>query len=177
MKKLFLLRHAKSDWVDFTVEDHDRPLNDRGRKAAQALGKYLNRNKINPSYIYCSTSERTRETLAIVQQTAATEWPVHYDVQLYGASAHQLLKTLQNTDNSYDSVMVVGHNPGLEGLAKTLTATDKFNLLPSIQHKVPTGSLITLSFKVDTFSKVCKKEGYLESFLRPKIELEPKTSD
>src|SRR5262245_5412800 len=122
MKRLYLLRHAKSSWDDESLADHDRPLSARGRRAADAIGTYLREHGIEPELILCSSSTRTRETLARIGLDGEIER------DLYGASASELLARVSELPPSLGSVMLIGHNPGMHDLALGLTGepADKY---------------------------------------------------
>lgn len=116
--KLILLRHAKSTWDDPFAEDHDRVLNARGRDSAKAIGDWLRREGHLPDRVLCSSSARTRETLALLDLNEAE---IVIDPSLYLASVHHLAKTIAEHDD-VESLMVLAHNPGLGDLAVRLAA-------------------------------------------------------
>jgi phosphohistidine phosphatase len=132
MKRLFLLRHAKSSWDDPDLADHDRPLAPRGRRAAKAIGEHMRREGIEPELVLCSSSRRTRETLERLRLDSETL----IEDELYAASAQRLLERLRAVDEGVGSVLLIGHNPGVEDLAETLGG--------EAQAKYPTGALATL---------------------------------
>lgn len=114
-KTLILLRHAKSDWYSDARGDSDRPLNHRGRKDAPNVGKWFGKNRICPDRIVCSSAERTRETLELVLREAQwSDADVQYDSDLYLASENQILNIAKDNLTDVDSVMLVGHNPGMD---------------------------------------------------------------
>lgn len=131
MKRLILMRHAKSDWSGGPANDHDRPLNPRGRKAATALGGWLSSHEIVPDQVLSSTSARTTETLKRLNL------PPEIDTQflrtLYLAPAEVILNTLQEAKG--DCVLMIGHNPGIgmtaEAILESLPAHPKFTAYPS----------------------------------------------
>jgi phosphohistidine phosphatase len=129
VSRLYLLRHAKSSWEDPGLADHDRPLALRGRKAAKALGAYLREHDIEPELVLCSSAARTRETLERVGLTGQIE------DALYGAGASALLARLHEVPDAVASVMLIGHNPGMQQLAFALAGLD---------DKFPTAALATL---------------------------------
>jgi phosphohistidine phosphatase len=131
MKRLILMRHAKSDWSGGPSSDHDRPLNPRGRKAATALGDWLRHHDILPDQILSSSSERTRETLARLKLSPDID--TQFLRGLYLAPAEAILKTLQGT--KAECVLMIGHNPGIgmmaEAILETLPEHPKFIAYPS----------------------------------------------
>src|SRR5262245_53455321 len=120
MRILYLLRHAKSDRSDPGLADSERPLAPRGRRDAPAMGAYMHSRKYRPDLILCSTSARTRETLALLQPELGGKTAVEFDRKLYLASAEAMLQRLRATDEEVGSVLMIGHNPGMVRLAALL---------------------------------------------------------
>lgn len=114
MPQLILMRHAKSSWDDLSLDDHDRPLNPRGRASAKAMGDWLRAGGYCPDTIVSSTSERTRETCAYLGLSAAPT----FLRSLYHASADQILATLR--DSQGETVLLLGHNPGIGECAERI---------------------------------------------------------
>jgi phosphohistidine phosphatase len=144
MKQLFLLRHAKSSWDDPGLVDHDRPLAPRGRRAVRLIADHLRREGVAPALVLCSSSRRTRETLEGIAATLGDTMPVQIEGELYAASERGLLERLRGVDDGVESVMLIGHNPGVEQLALSLAGGGQ--KLPSLRGKYPTGALATLEF-------------------------------
>jgi len=119
-KTLYLLRHAKSSWDDARLADHDRPLAPRGVRNTAALAVHLRAARISPALILCSSAQRARETLAGVVPALDDETVILIEDRLYGAGAGKLIERLREVGESIASVMVIGHNPGLEDLAAGL---------------------------------------------------------
>jgi phosphohistidine phosphatase len=140
---LYLLRHAKSDWDDPSRTDIDRPLAPRGRKAAGAMSRYLKRADIRPELILCSPARRTRQTLELIGEAFELMPQVTFAPWLYAASAGQLLANLEELPPETASVMLIGHNPGLEDLATSLAGRGAD--LDRLRDKYPTGALAVLS--------------------------------
>lgn len=114
-KQLILLRHAKSDWYSAASADHDRPLNDRGRRDAPRVGAWLGRNDYRPERILCSSAERTRETLNLVIH--GSNWediPTDVSSDLYHAGESFLADRIADGFSYCGALMVVGHNPGMD---------------------------------------------------------------
>jgi phosphohistidine phosphatase len=160
-KRLFLLRHAKSSWDDPGLADHDRPLAPRGVKAAKAMGGYLKRERIRPSLVLSSSARRTRETV----ERLAPDGDVWIERELYAASDGELLKRLQRVPDTVDSVMLVGHNPGIQDLAVSLAGGGAE--LERVERKFPTGALATLEFTGD-WRSLRPGSAKLVNFVRPK---------
>ncbi|MEU6339467.1 histidine phosphatase family protein [Streptomyces sp. NPDC046977] len=148
-RHLVLLRHAKSAWPP-DVPDHDRPLGARGRRDAPAAGRWLRENKHIPDLVVCSTAVRTRETweLAAGALGARAEPQVAYDERLYAATARALLDVLRETPDSVRTVLLVGHNPGVQDLALRLAGGGASEALLRAADKFPTSALAVLTAAV-----------------------------
>jgi len=144
MKRLYLLRHAKSSWDDPGLRDHERPLAPRGRRAAAKLGDHLRTEGVRPELVLCSSAVRARETLERISD-ALGEAEVHVERDLYAADAAELLERLREVADTIGSVLMIAHNPGLQDLALELARTG--GDLPRLREKLPTGSLATLAFE------------------------------
>lgn len=144
---LHLLRHAKSGWDNPSLEDFDRPLSDRGRREAQWLGDLLRTRGISPSRIVCSSAQRTRETLAGVLPALSREASIDVTRRLYEAPAERLLTVIREQLPTDGSVMLIGHNPGLEDLANMLGGTGDRLTIAALRDKYPPAGLA--SFEVD----------------------------
>jgi phosphohistidine phosphatase len=161
LKRLFLLRHAKSSWDDEGLADHDRPLASRGRKAAKRIAKHLRSEGITPSLVLCSSARRTRETL----ERIGPDGDVRIERDLYGASAPELLERLRQVPDATESVMLIGHNPGIQDLAVELAGSG--DRLEAMERKFPTCALATLSVPKG-WRELETGAAELIGFLRPK---------
>jgi phosphohistidine phosphatase len=117
---LILLRHSKSDWSGDEV-DHERPLADRGRRQAPDAGRWLAAHVDRINLAVVSTAVRARSTWDLAAAELAEPPRARYDGEVYGASADDLLDLVHRLDEELDTVVLVGHNPGLEDLLETLT--------------------------------------------------------
>ena len=122
MKTLYLLRHAKSSWDDSRVSDFDRPLNNRGRREAEKIAEYMKENKYIPEYIICSTAKRTRETLDLILNIIKFGGEVIYLDNLYLASSSGIEREIDSI--RAESLLVVGHNPGIEDYLSILVGEE-----------------------------------------------------
>ena len=116
---LLLLRHAKSDWHSGVLNDHGRPLTERGRRDAPRIGAWIANSGYLPDQIFCSDAKRTCETLELILSTP--EWQNHqpaisYSHQLYMSSTKSVLEIIQSNWGKDDTLMVVGHNPTMDQL-------------------------------------------------------------
>jgi phosphohistidine phosphatase len=139
-RRIDLLRHAKSSWDDPELADHDRPLTARGRRAATRIGRHLRAAGVEPDLILCSTARRARDTLALLELAGV----VSVEGELYGASSELLLERLRETADDVHSLLLVGHNPGIQGLAGLLAAEDPRR--EQLDEGFPTAALATLRF-------------------------------
>ena len=112
-RRLIIMRHAKSDWANANLTDHDRPLNERGQRAAAQMGRHFLENKLQPCAIVASTATRVRETLALLQSEWPSEPPVFFEQSLYLASPQTLDAHVRGLHDTWTNVLLVGHNPGL----------------------------------------------------------------
>jgi phosphohistidine phosphatase len=144
MKQLFLIRHAKSSWDDADLADHDRPLAPRGERALKLIAEHLGREGVRPALVLCSSAVRTRETLERIAPALGEGIPVKIESGLYGASEQRLLERLRAVDDGVESVMLIGHNPGVAELARSLAGSGR--KLADLSGKYPTGALATLEF-------------------------------
>ena len=123
MKALFLVRHAKSSWDDPALQDKDRPLDDRGKRDAKTMGKRLARSDVKPDLILSSPAARAVTTAKIIAKKLDYKPKnIAVDDRLYGASADVLLDVIGRLGDKPKSVMLVGHNPELTGLAHRLSS-------------------------------------------------------
>jgi phosphohistidine phosphatase len=164
VKRLFLLRHAKSSWDDPGLDDHERPLSGRGRRASKLIREHLRREQITPSLVLCSSARRTRETLERVMP-APGRADVSLEDGLYGASSETLLQRLREVPPDVESVMVVTHQPAIQELTLDL-AGDGVDLA-RVRAKFPTGALATLLFAGD-WSELGPGSAELVAYVKPK---------
>lgn len=119
-RRLIVMRHAKSDWDDPSLPDHDRPLNQRGRRAAPRMAEQMICQNVRPDVIVASTAVRVRETLELMQPKWLVVWGEPIEVlrekSLYLATPETLISNLRGLHDSWSSAMLVGHNPGLSML-------------------------------------------------------------
>ena len=159
MKTIHLLRHAKSSWKDPGQSDFERPLNGRGREAAPLVGQFILKQKIRPDLILCSPAERARQTAALVIQSAKLSAELRFDERIYEADAARLVEVVSQIDEPFGVALLVGHNPGMEDLLRTLTGES---------HSMPTAALARIILDVEKWSKVREGTGRLEWLVRAK---------
>ena len=159
MKTLLLLRHAKSSWKDENMRDFDRPLNQRGVKAATRMGKYARKHKLQPNLILSSPAERARETTALLLESSGLNVELRYDERIYEASAVRLLEIVSQIEETAGVVMLVGHNPGFEELLEALTGEN---------HHLATAAMACIELNVEKWNKTRPGTGRLEWLAGPK---------
>ena len=173
MKKLMLLRHAKSGWDDPVSRDFDRPLNAKGKRAAQRVGEYLRTHHVYFDHIVASPAIRVVETIEYLAEGAGELPAPAWDKRIYLASAVSLLDVVHEADDRHDFLLLVGHNPGLEDLV-LMMVPDKpgDDARDQVEEKFPTASIAEISFDVDHWEDVRPNTGQLSLFVRPR-DLDP----
>jgi phosphohistidine phosphatase len=153
MKTLILLRHAKSDWDDPALTDHDRPLAARGRDAAPKMGAWLKAHGPVPDLVLCSTATRARQTLALALEALGVDPETEFDRGLYLAGAAGVLARLRRAPDTAATVMMVGHNPDFEQLSRRLAATGDATALARLREKYPTAGLAVIELPVERWAE------------------------
>ncbi len=167
MKSLYLLRHAKSSWDDTSLADPDRPLAPRGRKAAQRVGAHMRQAKIQPDLVLCSSAARAVQTYEAVAAAVGGGVELSIEDDLYGASSSELLGRLHGLPETAGSVLLIGHNPGLQDLTLELAGNEDSALLAEVGDKFPTGALACLSVLVP-WTVLARGEAVLVSVVVPR---------
>ena len=173
MRTLLLLRHGKSSWDCPSLDDFDRPLARRGERAAIDMADHLAREGLDPDFVLCSAARRAVDTWRVLAQALAGPKDVRVLRGLYHAPAATLLAALQGAPDEARSVLLVGHNPGLQGLALGLagTASDPA-ALGRLETKFPTAALAQFVLDVPGWSDVGEGTARLTRFVTPR-ELAP----
>lgn len=168
MKKIVLLRHAKSSWADTSLDDHDRPLNARGKAAAPIIGEWLAYRKHHPEMILCSSSVRTRETVTgMMQVVPGLPKPV-IERALYHASPGDLKQRLQDLPREVQSIMLVGHQPGLGSLARLLSNGRENRRCNRAFEHFPTAAAAVLSVDIEDWSSLTYGTAEFVDFAKPR---------
>jgi phosphohistidine phosphatase len=161
-KTLILIRHAKSDWSNSGDRDFDRPLNNRGNMDAPRMGGKLKEMDIFPDLIVSSPALRTTLTTEyICEQIKYPFDQVDFQEDIYEASVRTLLKVVNELNDKYNTVVIVGHNPGFSYLAEYLTGTEVGN--------IPTCGIVELNIEFDKWSLVSQHTATLKNFIYPKM--------
>jgi phosphohistidine phosphatase len=167
MRRLILLRHAKSDWPD-GVADQERPLALRGRTAAPRMGVYMAQQGLTADRVLVSPARRTRETWDLVCGQMPPVPTVSSEPRLYDASGARLLAVVREQPRQIHTLMLIGHNPGMEDLAATLIASGPAGDLEKLGEKFPTGALAVIDLPVDDWAATTPGNGRLDRFILPR---------
>jgi len=168
LKTVWLLRHAKSSWDDESIPDERRPLNARGRRAAVLMGSWLEQVGARPDRLLCSAARRAQETLDGIRVAWSAEPAVRIEDDLYMASGGALLERLHGLDAGADSVLLIGHNPGMHDLAVGLAGRGGADDLHELGAAYPTAGCCEIAFDVDDWSELARGRGELRRFAVPK---------
>lgn len=166
-KTLIILRHGKADPARGGQEDHERPLAERGVREAMLMGGYMAKHGVLPQRTLCSTSMRTRQTYEGVQAAHGRLPPAEYEDAIYMASERQLLQVLAKTPEPVESVMVIGHNPGLHQLCIRLAAHGDAASLRKLAAAFPTCTLAVFEFPAGAWRNILTARGTLQSLVIP----------
>lgn len=171
MKNLFLLRHAKSSWDQPGLEDHDRPLNARGREACSRLANHLRKSQTRIDYILVSTARRTQETCDRIQPALGGAQGREDRSDLYLAGPAAIERAIMSAPHEAQNLMILGHNPGLEDYAQALAKRGKPNTeaLQRLQRKYPTAGLTEFRIDIDSWADMPRAQAILISFITPKM--------
>ena len=172
MKRLVLLRHAKAIPAAPDLDDRDRRLAGRGRSDAIRIGQFLKEESCVPELVLCSTALRTRETLELVVPQLGAAPVIRLLPELYLARWLTIVNLVRQVREKADTMMIVGHNPGLEECAKKLARppgdTKARKLHQLLQSEYPTAAVAVFEFDVDVWSAIERGEGELQNFVRPR---------
>jgi phosphohistidine phosphatase len=146
LRHLVVLRHAKSAWPE-GVADHERPLAPRGRRDAPAAGRALAEADLLPDLALCSTAVRARQTWDLASAQWGTPPPVRIDTRLYAADASDLLTVVRTVPVEVDTLLLIGHNPGLEELVLDLAGDSLDGALDEVRVKFPTSAIAVLAWR------------------------------
>jgi phosphohistidine phosphatase len=160
MRTLLLMRHAKSSWKDASLPDEERPLNKRGKSAADLMGKFLRDRKFVPDTILSSTAKRARQTAKRLKKSGKFDASILAVPSLYFQGSRAYLREIASLDSTLETVLVIGHNPDLESLAARIAG----------KHvDLPTATIARISIKGGDWSTVLDAKGLtLEEVYRPK---------
>ena len=167
MRRLTLIRHAKSSWDDRSLDDFDRPLNPHGWKSARRIGRELKKKHMRFDICVASPAARVRETLdGLGEGYGQFAFEIRFERGIYEASVAALLNVIQELPESAADALLVGHNPGLERLIVELTRRGKLH--DEVARKFPTAAVAVAEFPVFRWSDVQPGTGTLVDLIVPK---------
>jgi len=160
MKTLLVLRHAKSSWNDSALGDHERPLNERGRRDGPRMGQLIREYGLIPDVVISSDAVRAQLTAQAVAEAAGYAGEILADPRLYIASPGDILSLLRTAPENAETILIVGHNPGLEELIEQLTGE---------RQDLPTAALAQIVLAIDRWRDLkLSSRGTLAGHWRPK---------
>jgi phosphohistidine phosphatase len=168
MRRLLLLRHAKSSWDTPGLADLERPLAPRGRQTAPLMAQLMAKRRWVPDLVLCSQAERVRETWQLMAPLLGAQIPSRTLRTIYPGAPSRLLMTLRRAPDEARMLLLIGHNPGLGSLATSLCGAGSRKALERLSAKFPTAGLAVIDFDIEHWSEVGGGAGRLEAFVRPK---------
>jgi phosphohistidine phosphatase len=168
MRRLLLLRHAKTERPAPGLRDRDRKLTERGRLDAPIIGAYLARHRLLPDLVVVSPAARTLETWELVATALGKAPRLVKDERIYNASTDTLVEMIRETGD-VPALLVIGHNPGLHDLARQLIGSGDVEARESLNEKLPTSGLVVIDLAFDDWSKLHDSAGRLERFVSPRL--------
>lgn len=173
MKTLTLLRHAKSGWDDSIPRDFDRPLNVKGQRAAETMGRHVRQIGLRFDHVVASPAVRVTQTLDHFTRGYGETLAPAWDRRIYLASAVTLLDVARELPDAADHALMVGHNPGLEDLVLTLVPDRVEDLLrDDVEEKYPTASVAEMTLDIARWGDAAANGAVLSRFIRPR-DLDP----
>ncbi|MFL2983368.1 MAG: SixA phosphatase family protein [Candidatus Neomarinimicrobiota bacterium] len=162
MKSIILFRHGKSDWNADYDKDHDRPLKNRGIKAAKKMGQLLSKKKETPDLIISSTALRTKSTAELAKEAGAWIANIKYDRKIYEGTIDKIISIIQLQNNKHKTICLVGHEPTLSSFI--------YRINKVIYIKFPTAAMARIDFKVMQWRKIKlhKDQSRINWFIKPK---------
>ena len=168
MKRLTVLRHAKSSWDDPKLADFNRPLNERGWKAARRLGRELSKRGVSFDLVLASPAARVRETLDGVTEKLKLNAEIRFEPQIYEASEATLLQLVRKAPDAVRDLLIAGHNPGLQEMVFAITKRDSKGLRDRAGSKFPTGAYAVIELPVKSWSEIVSGSGEIVELIVPK---------
>lgn len=168
MRRLLLLRHAKTERPEPGERDRDRKLMARGRADAPIIGSYMARHRLLPDLALVSPATRAGETWELVAAAFKKAPPTVKDARIYNATPATLIELIRATADA-QSLLIVGHNPSLHDLAVQLIASGDAEARKRLNEKLPTSGLVVIEFPFDDWSRLHRSSGHLERFVSPRL--------
>jgi len=168
MRRLMLLRHAKTERAEPGMRDRDRKLTKRGRADAPVIGAYMAHHGLLPDLALVSPVTRAQETWTLIAPAFAKTPRVTRDERIYNVSPERLISIIAETRGAR-SLLIVGHNPSLHDVAVQLIAAGDVEARERVSEKLPTSGLVVIEFSIDDWSKLHSRSGRLEHFVTPRL--------
>lgn len=153
------MRHAKSSWTDPSLSDFERPLNERGRRAAPFMGEVLKREGLIPDHIICSPAKRTMETAELVQAAVELDLEIGNDARIYEATVGELIEVVSEMPETSSRALLIGHNPSSEQIVQIITGAIE---------AMPTAALAVIDLDIGSWAEIAPGKGKLRRLFRPK---------
>ena len=160
MKSVILLRHGKSDWNAPFTNDHERPLALRGIKAVKKMGKYFSKNEKSPEILISSTALRAKETIELAKKSGKWSSQLIYNSKIYGGSPKIILEIIQQIDEKFNSVCLIGHEPNFSSFISKSTNGEFY--------RFPTAAMAYINFEIECWKDIRFGNGTLKWLARPK---------
>lgn len=161
MKKLYMIRHAKSSWSDITLDDFDRGLNKRGKESVKLMGSRLKERGVTPDIIISSPALRAKTTAEVIAKKIGYGKNTVFKDEIYEAEPETLHRILTQIDDKYNSAFLFGHNPGFNMLAEEYVG---------FEENIPTCGIVEIAFNCDSWENIGRDNAKLISFDYPKKE-------
>ena len=168
MTLLAVLRHAKSSWDDPSLKDFDRPLNERGRKAARQMGRELKQRRVRLDHVIASPALRVRETIDGVAKGYGDRWDVQFEPQIYEAGVEGLFRLVRSIPEHFHAPVLIGHNPTVQQLVLKLTRDDEKGLRGKVAAKYPTAALALIELPAPRWDEVQPESGTIVELILPR---------
>jgi len=164
MKKIYLIRHAKSSWKDTLLDDFERPLNSRGKRDVVFMGRRLKMFNVMPDLIYASPAKRAERTAKeLAREIDYDKKKIKSVDALYESSYEKYLELIHATDDKHESIFIIAHNPTITEVGERLSG--------AILSNIPTCAIVCISFDVHSFKEICEESGHILFFDYPKKHL------
>jgi phosphohistidine phosphatase len=161
MKKLYLIRHAKSDWSDLGKRDFDRGLNKRGKRSIPLMAEALKERGVMPDLILSSAAKRAKRTAKGLAKEMGYQGEIHFDEALYFTEPEEMMEKVRETDDSIEKLFLIGHNPEMTELVNRLTDTYIDN--------IPTLGIVALSLSIERWEAFEAHTANMDFFIFPKM--------
>jgi phosphohistidine phosphatase len=167
MKRLAVLRHAKSSWKERELDDFERPLNGRGQRAARRMGREMSERGMQFDFVLASPAVRVRETINGVTQEHELVAPIRFEPRIYMARVAELLELVGTIPNDAENALLVGHNTSAERLVIKLAKDDERGLRKRVEEKFPTAALAVIDLPIERWDALQPESGRLVELIYP----------